>query len=47
MSIRACALKTIFGVNTAELALPGRWCCPLEGEAAAGCFGGESFNGRN
>lgn len=27
--------------NTAELALPGRWCCPLEGEAAEGRFGGE------
>jgi hypothetical protein len=31
--------KTI-PVNTAELALPGCWCCPLEGEAAAGRFGG-------
>jgi hypothetical protein len=41
MSIRACALQTIFGVNIAELALPGCRCCPLEGEAAAGCFGGE------
>jgi hypothetical protein len=41
MSIRAIALTMIFGVNTAELALPGRWCCSLKGEIAAGCFGGE------
>jgi hypothetical protein len=41
MSIRARALKTILGENTAELALPGCRCCPLEGEAAAACFGGE------
>ncbi len=37
-----------FQANTAEPALPGRWCCPLEGERAkpegapaAGRFGGE------
>jgi hypothetical protein len=41
MSIRAIVLNVNLGVSTAELALPGRWCCPLEGEAAAGCFGGE------
>jgi hypothetical protein len=28
-------------VATAEPALPGRWWRPLEGEAAAGRFGGE------
>jgi hypothetical protein len=27
--------------NTVEPALPGHWCCPLEGEAAEGRFGGE------
>jgi hypothetical protein len=27
--------------NTAEPASPGRWCCPLEGEAAEGRIGGE------
>ncbi len=32
--------KTI-PANTVELALPGCWCCPLEGEAAIGRFGGE------
>ncbi len=26
--------------NTAEPALPGRWCCPLEAEADEGSFGG-------
>ncbi len=34
-----------FQANTAEPASPGRWCCPLEGEAAAGRFGGESIHG--
>jgi hypothetical protein len=27
--------------NAVELALPGYWRCPLEGEMAAGHFGGE------
>jgi hypothetical protein len=31
--------------NTAEPASLGRWCCPLEGEAAVGRFGGELFHG--
>jgi hypothetical protein len=30
-----------FQVNAVEPASPGHWCCPLEGEAAAGRFGGE------
>jgi hypothetical protein len=41
MSIRAIVLNVNLGENTAELALPGCRCCPHEGEAAAGCFGGE------
>ncbi len=41
MSKQASVLRTFFGANTAELALPGCWCCPLEGGAAVGCFGGE------
>jgi hypothetical protein len=32
---------THFAVATAEPASPGRWWRPLEGEAAAGRFGGE------
>jgi len=33
-------MDCIFQANTAEPALPGCWCCPLEGEAADGRFGG-------
>ena len=35
------AVGGLIQANTAEPALPGRCCCPLEGEAAAGRFGGE------
>ena len=35
------AANEYFKANTAEPALPGCWCCPLQGEVAKGCFGGE------
>ena len=41
MSIRAIVLNVNSDENTVELALPGCRCCPLQGEAAAGCFGGK------
>ena len=34
-----------FQANAVEKALPGRRCCLLEGEAAAGRFGGENIHG--
>jgi len=41
MRVKSFATCGTFQANTAEPALPGCWCCPLEGEAAAGRFGGE------
>ena len=40
MSAESFATCGIFQANTVEPALPGHWCCPLEGDAAAGRFGG-------
>ncbi len=45
MSIQSQLVRVSVQANTVELASPGHWCCPLEGEAAAGCFGGEYFYG--
>ena len=41
MNIRPFGGRVIFKANTMELALPGHWCCSLEGEATLGCIGGE------
>ena len=39
------AMNVTFQANAVEPALPGRRCCPLEGEAASGRFGGENIHG--
>ena len=41
MSAGAFATCGTFQANTVQPALPGHWCCPLEGAAAEGRFGGE------
>ncbi len=37
------AAYVTYQANAVEPALPGHRCCPLEGEAAKGRFGGESI----
>ena len=31
MQAKMYSVESLFQANTAELALPGRWCCPLLG----------------
>ena len=41
MKHSSCITDEFFRVNAAKPALPRCWCCPLQAEAAKGCFGGD------
>ena len=43
--MKAWAMNVTLKANAVEPILPGRLCCPLEGEGAASRFGGENIHG--